>query len=196
VFGRLGGKRDGAKYIPEGQDHVTAATIQDLAADLMIFVVSSMGYSAVATLPDVVPISRPVLEERVCGKPCPVFALFDPEQGILIDEGLDLLHDPAAQSVLLHELVHYLQWKATGRKSTKCDEWLAREREAYRIQFTWLSSLDVDWHGSSLPRPVLSLIRCQPERVQVSGNSGPHSDRMAPLDGHDRHSEPTIPSRH
>ncbi len=157
VFGRLGGKCDGAKQIPEGQDHVTAATIQDLAADLMIFVVSSMGYSAVATLPDVVPISRPVLEERVCGKPCPVFALFDPEQGILIDEGLDLLHDPAAQSV---------------------------------------SSLDVDWHGSSLPRPVLSLIRCQPERVQVSGNSGPHSDRMAPLDGHDRHSEPTIPSRH
>ncbi len=175
---------------------MTATAIQDLMADLMIFIVSSTGYGAVPSLPNVAPISRPHLEQRVCGKPCPVFALFDPEQGILVDEGLDLLDDPAAQSVLLHELVHFLQWKATGRKATKCEEWLAREREAYRIQFTWLSSLDVDWRSSGLSRPVLSLIRCKPGQVQISGNSGPHLDRAMPPGGHVRHSDPTIPSRH
>lgn len=175
---------------------MTAEVLQDLMAELMIFIVSSTGYSAVPDLPEVAPITRPRLEQRVCGKPCPVLALFDPEQGILVDESLDLVGDPAAQSVVLHELVHFLQWNAAGRPASQCDEWLAREREAYRVQFAWLSSLDFDWRDSGLSRPVLSLIRCQPERLQASEKSGIHAIPAASPEGRAHPPDRTIRGRH
>lgn len=162
---------------------MTAAAIQDLMADLLIFVVSATGYHGAPVAPEVVPVARPVLEQRVCGKLCPVFALFDPDQGILVDDKLDLPHNHAAQSVLLHELVHYLQWRATGRSAATCDEWLAREREAYRIQFTWLSSLPAAGGYLGFRRPNLSQIRCQAGPVQTSRMSRSHRGQGVPFDG-------------
>jgi hypothetical protein len=175
---------------------MTAAAIRELMADLIIFIVGSTSYSSTSALPEVLPIARPELEQRVCGKPCPVFALFVPEQGILLDDRLDLLADTAAQSVLLHELVHYLQWQATGRRATKCDEWLAREREAYRTQFAWLSTRDFEWRKSPLPRPNLSLIRCRTGPVQAWGNPGPHLHRGGPPDDPGRRAAPGGPGSH
>lgn len=150
---------------------MTAAAIQDLVADLLIFVVSATGYHSTPVPPEVVPVDRPVLEQRVCGKPCPVFALFDPSQGILVDDRLDLPGNPAAQSVLLHELVHYLQWRSTGRRAATCEEWLAREREAYRIQFRWLATLPAEWGNVALPRPNLSHVRCRAGPLETSATS-------------------------
>jgi hypothetical protein len=42
--------------------------------------------------------------------------------------------DPADQSRLLHELVHYLQWH-NGEHTRKC--WGVLEAEAYRLQDEW-----------------------------------------------------------
>ena len=161
---------------------MTSAAIQTLLADLLVFVVSSTGYSATPVAPEVVPIARPVLEQEVCGKPCPVFALFDPEFGILVDDTLDLAGSSAAQSVLLHELVHYLQWRAAGRTAATCEEWLAREREAYRIQFKWLAALPPERRGAFPGRPNFSQIRCQTGPVETSAGSRIYRERSGGLD--------------
>jgi hypothetical protein len=162
---------------------MTAAVIQDLVAELLIFVVGATGYHGTPAAPTVLPVARPVLEQRVCGKPCPVFALFDPDQGILVDDRLDLSGNPAAQSVLLHELVHYLQWRATGRTARTCDEWLAREREAYRIQFRWLATLPAEWGNVALPRPNLSHVRCRTGPLETSATSPPNRGQGVPVEG-------------
>lgn len=162
---------------------MTAAAFQDLVAELLIFVVNATGYHGAPVPPEVVPVARPVLEQRVCGKPCPVYALFDPDQGILVDDRLDLPGNPAAQSVLLHELVHYLQWRATGRTALTCDEWLAREREAYRIQFRWLATLPAERGNVALPRPALSHVRCRAGPLETSATSDPNRGQARPAEG-------------
>lgn len=172
-----------------------AAALQDLMAELMVFVVSSTGYGVLPDLPEVAPVARPQLEQRVCGKPCPVMALFDSEEGILVDDSLDLLDDPAAQSVLLHELVHVLQWHAAGGPARQCEEWAAREREAYRVQFAWLASRNFDGHRSVLPRPVLSLIRCQPGGVQATEEPGSLTNRATRRVGRPQASDPAFLGR-
>ncbi len=96
----------------------------------------------------------------MCGRPCPVYAVFDSGEGILLDRRLDLADDGYARSILLHELVHFAQWKETGRAAADCEEWMKRESEAYRVQFGWLAKLPPDWRGSPLPRPNHALIRC------------------------------------
>jgi len=51
---------------------------------------------------------------------------------IYIDEALDLA-DPHQKSILLHEMVHYLQRAKLGEVKD-CNEWLRRELEAFDIQ--------------------------------------------------------------
>jgi hypothetical protein len=143
------------------------SAIQDLMAELLVFVAAATGTAGAPAPPEVVPIARPALEQRVCGKPCPVVALFDPRLGILVDDRLDLAGGAAAQSVLLHELVHFVQWRTSGRTAATCAEWLAREREAYRIQFAWLASLPDEVRGAAPARPNLSRLRCEGPPVQA-----------------------------
>jgi hypothetical protein len=47
--------------------------------------------------------------------------------------------DPAATSILVHELTHFLQIKSESAPvALTCDLWNAREREAYDVQYRWL----------------------------------------------------------
>ena len=62
---------------------------------------------------------------------CPVRGL-QLRDTIYLDRALNFA-DPYDASILLHELVHYLQWAAGGEVSD-CDEWARRERQAYAIQ--------------------------------------------------------------
>ncbi len=43
------------------------------------------------------------------------------------------------RSILLHELVHYIQDRqGTPRMQNECKTWKAREAQAYEIQYRWL----------------------------------------------------------
>jgi hypothetical protein len=53
-------------------------------------------------------------------------------EDVYVDESLDFSRAYEA-SILLHELVHYLQWAARGT-ATSCEEWLEREQRALAVQ--------------------------------------------------------------
>ena len=53
-------------------------------------------------------------------------------EDVYVDEALDFSHAYEA-SILLHELVHYLQWAARGT-ATSCEDWLDREQRALAVQ--------------------------------------------------------------
>ena len=139
---------------------MSPSVLDGLVAKLLLFIAGATGYELTAPPPAVSFQPTAALEQRVCGRPCPVYAVFDSEDGILLDRRLDLSSDGYARSVLLHELVHFAQWKKAGHAAGDCPEWMKRESEAYRIQFLWLANQPPDWRNSPLPRPNRARLHC------------------------------------
>jgi len=112
-----------------------------LIAALLVSISEMTGYSIPGEPPRIRPMPHAQLEERVCGKPCGVLAFTTPEAEVLIDESLMIGRDPAATSILVHELTHFLQLKSEVLPVVvTCDLWREREREAYDVQVRWLRS--------------------------------------------------------
>jgi len=79
------------------------------------------------------------IEQLACGKPCAALAAYRAGDGIYIDEALKPETDIFARSVLLHELVHYVQDVSNELASLRlCERWYRREQEAYAIQKRFL----------------------------------------------------------
>jgi hypothetical protein len=110
-----------------------------LVASLLVAISQMTGYSIPGEPPRIRPMSHGQLAEEVCGKPCGVVAFTTPQGEVLIDESLMIGRDPAATSILVHELTHFLQIRSeTAPAALTCDLWNAREREAYDVQYRWL----------------------------------------------------------
>jgi len=110
-----------------------------LIAALLVSISQMTGYSIPGDPPRIIPMSRAQLADEVCGKPCGIIAFTTPKGEILIDESLMIGRDPAATSILVHELTHFLQIKSTTLPvALTCDLWSEREREAYDVQYHWL----------------------------------------------------------
>lgn len=127
---------------------------------LMAVISSSLPGDAISTPPQISFVPPAALQERVCGRPCPAYAVFLPRHGILIDDRLDPVNDPNARGILLHELVHYVQWRRAGRQNAQnCHEWSAREDEAYSLQYRWLTKQIAGQLGypNMRRRPVLCV---------------------------------------
>jgi hypothetical protein len=96
-------------------------------------------YPAPGELPNLHRVSREVLEEMVCVGKCAVLANYRPGDGIYLADELHPESDLFARSVLLHELVHYLQDLRNVRADeAECLRWYHREVEAYSIQRRFL----------------------------------------------------------
>jgi hypothetical protein len=97
------------------------------------------GYPEPTVYPDIHVLPHGQLEARVCPAGCPVKAFYAQGEGIFVDQTLDVEHDLQARSILLHELVHYVQLESSRFDSLpECQAWRAREIEAYRIQNEYL----------------------------------------------------------
>jgi hypothetical protein len=107
------------------------------------------------------------LQQRVCGKPCPALALYRPGEGIYLDDRLKPETSIFDRSVLLHELVHYVQDLNNEYADMRaCSRWYYREQQAYAIQKNFLiivgspvrvgysaTGSTCDDEASSLPTP-------------------------------------------
>jgi hypothetical protein len=98
------------------------------------------GYPVPDRPPVVSTVSRDDLMATACAGPCLARGAYVPGQGVLILRTLDIDGNPRDRSVLLHELVHYLQDRY-GRFATEpaCRRYIDREIEAYSVQDRYLS---------------------------------------------------------
>lgn len=97
-------------------------------------------YPKPASVPEIYRVQHSRLEEMVCPTGCAVLATYRPGEGIFLDESLKPESDLFHRSVLLHELVHYLQDINHELGTMRdCERWYHREIEAYAIQKTFLS---------------------------------------------------------
>ena len=118
--------------------------IQALVASLLLNVSSISGYSLPAVSPEVHLVPAAQIRQRVCDKPCRARAFFVPGDGIFLDAALDLKGNFYERSILVHELVHFLQ-HVSGRfdgEKGDCARHSAEETEAYDIQNKYLSQTD------------------------------------------------------
>jgi hypothetical protein len=126
---------DAARY--ESLDELTRHLIRTAAA------ISK--YRLPDAMPMVTRIERAELERRGCPEHsphCQVAALYEPARGIMIAADLEPETNLFHRSILLHELVHYLQ--DVGQElatASPCDRWYQREIEAYTLQNRFLSSV-------------------------------------------------------
>lgn len=117
------------------------AILAELMAELLVAIQALSSYGAPAVAPRVAFVSQQRLQQEACGRPCEVYGWFPPGQTIFIDDRLDPTKDMVARSILLHELVHYIQQEeGTFPPGGGCEAWLEREWEAYDIQIRWLAA--------------------------------------------------------
>lgn len=112
-------------------------------------------------LPPRAPIINLANRKSVCGiarlpENCAARAVLAPDGVITLDDTLDFA-DPHDASILIHEMVHYVDWSKEG-PATNCAEWIRREQRAYTIQGHALEKIGVD---ASRVYLALRMIRCQ-----------------------------------
>ena len=97
------------------------------------------GYPVPDAPPAIHRMPRAELEAMVCRSACGVKGFYLKDNGVYLDQSLDLEHDVKARSILLHELVHHVQG-VTGKFDAMpgCHAWYAKEFEAYSIQNSYL----------------------------------------------------------
>ena len=116
--------------------------------------------------PEIQRVSHGELERRACsGRPCKVLGWY-PGSGdvIYVDDRLDIDNDLFHSSIVLHEIVHWLQGHA-GTLLLGCAQSIAAEREAYHIQQQFLNA-----YGSYHPTgTVVPMMRCTPVEEPDTG---------------------------
>ena len=113
--------------------------VDDLVPELMDAIDLLSKYSVPAGLPPVHRVSHEKIEALACGKKCAALALYRPGEGVYLDEALKPETDIFARSVLLHELIHYVQDVSNELADVRpCERWYRREQEAYAIQKRFL----------------------------------------------------------
>jgi hypothetical protein len=112
-----------------------------LCLGFLAFIAQHGHYPAVADCPGIEVVSVPELMSTACeGRPCPAQAFYDRQDNvILLSEEVEL-DFALGRSILLHELVHYVQDRS-GRWEEDpdlCRAGMLRELHAFRLQERYL----------------------------------------------------------
>jgi hypothetical protein len=106
----------------------------------MSWAIQLSGYPQPARMPAVELVKHQWLIEQACGgKECRVRGWLQPGERIYLDDRLDPVSRTMDSSILLHELVHYLQ-RESGRFGDDCGAAVDKEREAYATQRSFLAA--------------------------------------------------------
>ncbi len=110
-------------------------SLEQILTTLFLVIESIAGYPVPDAHPSVEAMPQTEIADIVCGRPCNVRAVYLKDRGVLIDETIEFQRDAFGQSVLAHELVHYLQDKnGAFSDMTPCKRQSALEHEAYWVQ--------------------------------------------------------------
>jgi len=108
---------------------------KEILAALLSWAVQLTSYPAPAVPPQISYVPALVLTEAACaGTHCGALAWYDDNGHILIDDRYRNRDTPFLRSLLVHEMVHYLQDISGHFHADDCADYHRREREAYAIQ--------------------------------------------------------------
>lgn len=136
--------------------------LPSLAKALLTDIEHLSRYWSSKALPPIEFVEQHEINRIVCKKPCAVRAAYLPDRGILLANTLDPINEPLDRSILVHELVHYLQ-EINHRYSelSPCKRWFQREHEAYAVQNQYLYRINANRHVGGMLEP--SMCKDNPE---------------------------------
>ena len=140
--GMYSSKADGGSVL--SRKYLGNAGVEVLSeAELMPALVSALDqiskYHRAVAVPEVLRVSHERIEAIVCQAKCAALSVYRPGEGIYLDDRLKPETDLFARSILLHELVHYVQDMNDAHGDMRpCMRWYQREQEAYAIQKVFL----------------------------------------------------------
>ncbi len=109
-------------------------------AALLSWAVRLSPYPAPAQPPAVYFASRALITEKACGgRHCGAIAWYDNHGGIYIDERYHAEDTPFARSLVVHEMVHYLQDLSGRFDPASCADHRRREYEAHALQREYIA---------------------------------------------------------
>lgn len=119
-------------------------TIVDLLYAWALTLAGAMyGYGEPEIKPVVALVSHEFLVEHACyGRDCKVIGWYPDEGIVYLDTAYAqrLETDALAQSILVHEFVHYLQHMSGRYPPKQCESFIGREREAYAVADVFLTN--------------------------------------------------------
>jgi hypothetical protein len=141
----------------------------DLYASLFSWAITLSGYPAPAEPPTVVLQPHAYFVEHAChDQECKVLGWYAGGKNVYVDETLDVEGSLFASSIVVHEMVHYLQGVARGDDALKggaaftvtpsCEQSVSWEREAYAVQREYIMR-----YGAYLPVGTAMMdVHCDP----------------------------------
>ena len=132
------------------------ADLNALAKTLLLEIEHLSRYWSSKQLPPIAIVSQDEINRIVCKKPCAVRAAYMPERGVLLADTLDPINEALDRSILVHELVHFLQ-EINNRYSelSPCKRWFQREHEAYAVQNQYLYRINANRHVGGMLEPSM-----------------------------------------
>ena len=114
--------------------------MQELYAILMSWAVTLSGLPAPEKMPEIALVSHGELVDAACsGRECKVMGWFPPGDTIYLDQRLNPQDNLLASSIVVHEMVHYLQHQTAAKELPfDCVSTIALERQAYGVQREYL----------------------------------------------------------
>jgi hypothetical protein len=144
--------------------------MSDLYATLLSWAITLSGFPAPSEPPVVVPKPHAFFVEQAChGQECKVLGWYAGGRNVYIDETLDPQDSLFASSIVVHEMVHYLQGVARGdamgggaafNVGPSCEQSVHWEHEAYAVQREYILR-----YGAYLPVGHSMLhVQCEPAK--------------------------------
>lgn len=151
-----------AEEAPITRAPLRPADMTALAKTLLLDIERLSRYWAAKQLPPITIVPQDEINRIVCKKPCAVRAAYMPDRGVLLADTLDPFNEPLDRSILVHELVHFLQ-EINQRYSelSPCKRWFQREHEAYAVQNQYLYRINANRHVGGMLEP--SMCKDNPE---------------------------------
>lgn len=123
--------------------------MDELFAVLLSWAVTLSGYQIPSEEPEVVAVPHQFFVDNACnGRECRVYGWYAGGRKLYIDERMDPKGDTLAASVVVHEMVHFLQGMSRGTpdhlkgaafgEHPSCRDSIELEREAYAAQREFL----------------------------------------------------------
>ena len=118
--------------------------LQAIAPILLSWAVHLSGYPTPEEPPAIEFRPHSFFVRNVCGaKECNAVGWYNDRDIIYLDDRYEHDDSSFAHSLLVHEMVHYLQHRSGRFDSLSCNDSLAREREAYYVQNTYIVDAEV-----------------------------------------------------
>jgi len=126
-------------YFSDDLRKTTPIPMEDLLPELLKAIDRLSKYTVPDEAPPVHRVPHKTIEQFTCGTECAALAVYRSGEGIYLDEALEPETNIFARSVLLHELVHFVQDTSNELADARpCERWYRREQEAYALQKVFL----------------------------------------------------------